>query len=312
MDVSMQHNTNPEALLAQLKASLDPAGISDIKVVETIASTNTELMQRDFLDHPREGAMLWALTQASGRGRRGRVWQSHPEHALTFSISYEAEIREDSKLASLSPAVGLHLAIAFSTLSAGIQVKWPNDLWREGRKIAGVLLEATQRGKIQRVVIGVGINLFWPNDQQLALNSGSALPKAAMPQTPGGMFDQPASLEQKIQILTASVRVIGKLHADLQNPKATRQQWFQHWSAFDALADQEVSIYQDQEVIASGINAGVDVDGVFLLKPSVNPTAAEGLNVEPKVLRRFEIGEVSMRAATGAHTAPKIPVKITP
>ncbi len=312
MDSSQNQKLTPEDLVRQLRARLGLACIVDIDVLEKTASTNAVLMQRPFLDQPKPSAMLWALTQTSGRGRRGRVWHSHPEHALTFSMSFESEVRDHSRLASLSPATGLKLAKELSRIAPGIRVKWPNDLWREGKKIAGVLLEATQRGRIQRVVIGIGINLFWPNQEALHVTEPGADSAMLRPQEPGGMFEQAASLELKLDVLSACAKVMGELHRQAQDATHLGAAWFSDWHAFDALADQQVFLYQDQQLIARGMNAGVDSDGAFMLQPTTNVSEHSRQSPKSKALQRFEIGEISLRGAESTGSVSRNPVKIVP
>jgi BirA family transcriptional regulator, biotin operon repressor / biotin---[acetyl-CoA-carboxylase] ligase len=318
MDTSNSSLTGLQNLVTQLKSLLAESSITDIEVLDSIDSTNSALMQRRFFDRPRPDALLWALRQTSGRGRRGRVWQSHSEHALTFSLSFESEIRQDSKLASLSPAAGLHLAIALSQMIPGVQVKWPNDLWRARRKIAGILLEATQRGKVQRVVIGIGINLYWPSTQMLhalslsedsaqtspAVTSSSLAPHSVTPQTPGGLFEHAVSIEKKLAVLACCAKAMAALHQDAQSKSVQSSGWFNKWSSHDALEGQRVDLFQDQTLIASGINAGVDHDGAFLLRAlsmsSEHAKPCEPTDKQPigNDVQRFEIGEVSLRGAT--------------
>jgi BirA family transcriptional regulator, biotin operon repressor / biotin---[acetyl-CoA-carboxylase] ligase len=280
-----------------LKTRLVQTNVHDVAVVQSVSSTNTELMEQAYLDQPKPGSLLWALQQTAGRGRRGRVWQSDPENALTFSLGFEAEVREHSKISSLSPAVGLRLAKALSQMSPGIQVKWPNDLWRNGRKIAGILLEATHRGSTQRVVIGIGINLFWPSAQE---QSSVGLPHASSStpgQTPGGMFDHSPTSDMKIDILTACAKALDLLYQEMQDTTRANSNWFSDWTTYDALANQNVNLFQDSLLIASGFNAGVDVDGAFLLKSDFSQAAPSDEGHAHGAIQRFEIGEVSLRRA---------------
>ncbi len=312
MESTQSPKHSPADLTRQLHARLGLTSIGEIEVLENTASTNAVLMQRPFFKQPKPSAMLWALAQTSGRGRRGRVWQSHPEHSLTFSFSFESEIREHSKLASLSPAAGLKLARALSRISPGIQVKWPNDLWRGGRKIAGVLLEATQRGRIQRVVLGIGINLFWPNQEALQTIEPDADSAVLRPQPPGGMFEHAASIDMKLDILSACAKAMAELHRQAQDATHPGAAWFSDWYAFDALADQQVGLYQDHQLIASGVNAGVDIDGAFMLRHTTRVATHSEQSLESKGLQRFEIGEISLRGVGSAGSDSRNPVKIVP
>jgi BirA family biotin operon repressor/biotin-[acetyl-CoA-carboxylase] ligase len=102
------------------------------------------------------GTVVTAREQTEGRGRQGRVWTAPEGKALLYS----AVLRPlDERHLLLPLSVPLAVCAAAEALHPGIQctVKWPNDVWLEGRKLAGILIEAKpQEGW---AVIGVGLNL---------------------------------------------------------------------------------------------------------------------------------------------------------
>src|SRR5690349_3472199 len=102
------------------------------------------------------GTVVTAREQTAGRGRRGRVWTAPEGKALLYS----AILRPlDERHLLLPLSVPLAVCAAAEALRPGIecQVKWPNDVWLEGRKLSGILIEAKpQEGW---AVIGVGLNL---------------------------------------------------------------------------------------------------------------------------------------------------------
>ncbi|WP_295547908.1 biotin--[acetyl-CoA-carboxylase] ligase [uncultured Pseudacidovorax sp.] len=135
-----------------------------VEVVDEIDSTNTELMRRARAGDTRP-ALLVAERQTAGRGRLGRQWEGGTpvSHAasLMFSMSLPLAPRSWS---GLSLAVGVSAAESLDPLgSAGVQIKWPNDLWVQDRKLAGILIETASTGQAtagpRQVVIGVGINI---------------------------------------------------------------------------------------------------------------------------------------------------------
>lgn len=140
----------------------------EIEVLADIDSTNSELMRR-----ARQGQsaplLLLAERQHAGRGRMGRVWHSHTDPqgearapaSLTFSLGLAVQRRE---LSGLSLAVGLAIAQA---LHPAIGLKWPNDLWWQGRKLGGILIETASLGAQRYCVIGIGLNLLAPNAADL-------------------------------------------------------------------------------------------------------------------------------------------------
>ena len=163
-----------------------------VEILPELGSTNTELMRRARLGRA-DPVLLVAERQTAGRGRLGRAWSSHgaalqdgagleggaaantaatagPDAAtqaaqtgasLTFSLGLALAPADWS---GLSLAVGL--AVAHS-LHPGVQIKWPNDLWFDGRKLGGILIETVAVGELRYAVIGIGINIERPVAQDL-------------------------------------------------------------------------------------------------------------------------------------------------
>jgi BirA family transcriptional regulator, biotin operon repressor / biotin---[acetyl-CoA-carboxylase] ligase len=102
------------------------------------------------------GTVVTAGEQTAGRGRQGRTWTAPPDKALLYS----AILRPlDERHLLLPLAVPLAVCEAAEELAPGIEcrIKWPNDIWLDGRKLAGVLIEAKPQDGW--AVIGVGLNL---------------------------------------------------------------------------------------------------------------------------------------------------------
>ncbi len=107
------------------------------------------------------GAVVVAREQTGGRGRHGRVWSSPRDLGLYFSVLIRVS-RSSPSIAPIAPAAGLAVAEALAPFaSTPVGLKWPNDVRIDGRKVAGLLAHAeSRRGRIDRVVLGVGINVF--------------------------------------------------------------------------------------------------------------------------------------------------------
>ncbi len=131
-----------------------------VEVLPAVPSTNTELMQRARAGQV-EPVLLVAEQQTAGRGRLGRSWSSGVGDSLTFSLGLPLAPADWS---GLSLAVGVAVAEA---LHPQVAIKWPNDLWIGGRKLAGILVETAgfagpgvaARPGSRYAVVGVGINL---------------------------------------------------------------------------------------------------------------------------------------------------------
>ncbi len=125
-----------------------------VEILPQIDSTNSELMRRARAGQT-EPILLVAESQTAGRGRLGRDWlsQGASTPALTFSLGMPLHMADWS---GLSLAVGVSVA---PSLHPALQLKWPNDVWFEGRKLAGILIETVNIGSTRYAVIGVGLNI---------------------------------------------------------------------------------------------------------------------------------------------------------
>jgi BirA family biotin operon repressor/biotin-[acetyl-CoA-carboxylase] ligase len=108
-----------------------------------------------------EGFVVVAGAQTAGRGRRGRAWESLPDAGLYVSVLLRPSAAQARALALLTLAVGVGVrrAIVHAT-GVAPELKWPNDLVVDGRKLAGILAEGHAIGTdAQAVVVGIGINI---------------------------------------------------------------------------------------------------------------------------------------------------------
>jgi BirA family biotin operon repressor/biotin-[acetyl-CoA-carboxylase] ligase len=126
--------------------------------IDSCPSTNTwALTHADRLHH---GAVAFTRRQTAGRGQHGRIWHS-PTGVLTASFILDFPM---AQLSGLSLVVGLAAIHAIEDLlpdqRGRLQLKWPNDVLIEGRKVAGILCEATSESSSgqTRVVVGIGLN----------------------------------------------------------------------------------------------------------------------------------------------------------
>ncbi|WP_374109899.1 biotin--[acetyl-CoA-carboxylase] ligase [Pelomonas sp. CA6] len=158
-----------EALWQDLEPILP--GLS-IEVLARVESTNAALVERVRTEgrgrdapygrrqHDLQPCLLIAEHQTHGRGRLGRQWYSSVGASLTFSLSLPLNVADWS---GLSLVVGCAIAEALDPLPPGqaprLQLKWPNDLWLDGRKLGGILIETVPAGPTRMGVIGIGLNV---------------------------------------------------------------------------------------------------------------------------------------------------------
>ncbi|MBZ2194440.1 bifunctional biotin--[Pseudoalteromonas arctica] len=140
------------------------ANTADVEVHPIIDSTNSELMRRIQAKTALEsGTVIVAEMQQAGRGRRGRVWQSPFGANLYYSYFWRLDDGLQAAM-GVSIAVGLAVYDAIKALyQIDVELKWPNDIYINKQKLAGVLVEldGQPQGPCQ-LVIGIGINLQMP------------------------------------------------------------------------------------------------------------------------------------------------------
>ncbi len=141
----------------------------DIVVEKSLVSTNTAMKERYL--YKDNGFTLIAEEQTGGRGRLGRTFSSPAETGVYMSILLRPELPTDKvHFITIAAAVAVSEAIAF-TAGFEPQIKWVNDVLKDGRKLCGILTEATiegESGVVNSVVVGIGINLRpnpnWPDE----------------------------------------------------------------------------------------------------------------------------------------------------
>jgi len=134
----------------------------DLKILRTIDSTN-RYAREHFAKSELSGVVILSESQTAGRGRLGKVWASPFAANIYMSIIWRFD-RGAEALQGLSLAVGVGVRRSLTRLGvSGIQLKWPNDVYCEGKKLGGILLEVVGDPKGQcTVIIGVGINVAMP------------------------------------------------------------------------------------------------------------------------------------------------------
>lgn len=149
--------------------SITPAGVRTLlqtqafgqacEVVSSIPSTNTALKQ-SYLDQP-HGFTLVALEQTAGRGRLGRRFES-PSSGIYFSVLLHPPAAFSALgFVTIAAAVAVSDAIS-QTCGFDPEIKWVNDILRDGKKLCGILTEATLEGEsgvVSSIIVGIGINM---------------------------------------------------------------------------------------------------------------------------------------------------------
>jgi BirA family biotin operon repressor/biotin-[acetyl-CoA-carboxylase] ligase len=259
---------------AQIREGLtQPAAglLTTLHIIESVDSTNAEALR--CLDQERlSGAVYVAEQQTAGRGRRGRHWVSPFARNIYLSLVWEFG-QGAARLEGLSLAVGV--AVARALADAGlppVQLKWPNDVLHDGRKLGGILLEMAGdvAGPCQ-VVVGVGLNVAMPAAAAAEIDQAWTDISTMAGATPPGRNSLVAALLNELLPLTAEFEQQGFAA------------WRDQWQALDAFADAPVVLEAGGSRTA-GTARGVDDRGALQLETSAGMHSVYGgeLSLRPR------------------------------
>ncbi|MBR5468782.1 MAG: biotin--[Firmicutes bacterium] len=132
--------------------------IKKVILLESTVSTNDVCKSLAF-DGEIEGTLVIADEQTGGRGRMGRVWSSPKGEGIWMSLILRQNINP-YHVSSVTLLAGLAVCRALRSFGIDAVIKWPNDVWINGKKVCGILTEmsASQDG-IDFVIVGIGVNV---------------------------------------------------------------------------------------------------------------------------------------------------------
>ncbi len=231
------------------------ARIASLDIVDSIDSTNSELLRRET--HTQGIAALFAEHQTSGRGRQGRAWASPPGSNLYLSVArcFEGTL---ARLGGLSLVAGIAAAEALHALGADtVRVKWPNDLVvidsDHLHKLGGVLVEAGLQDGRPRAVIGLGVNLRMPTTAAVDIDQPWTDLRALL----GDAL--PSRNRVAATVLTTLAEHLDRFDAEGLAPFLPR------FAALDALHGAAVTATIGDRTLA-GVAAGIADDGALRLR----------------------------------------------
>ncbi|MDQ3016842.1 MAG: biotin--[acetyl-CoA-carboxylase] ligase [Bacteroidota bacterium] len=133
-----------------------------LRSYSSLDSTNSEAHRLLGNNEAYHGLAILAFKQTEGRGQHGRAWHSEPGQHLAMSIIIKPNDMSPSELPVLSMKVSLGIVRVINKIDATIQpkIKWPNDIYVNGKKLAGILIENNLSShKVQHCIIGIGMNV---------------------------------------------------------------------------------------------------------------------------------------------------------
>lgn len=252
---------NAEKILSQL----DDGSVAVLPVID---STNQYLLDR--IGELKSGDACVAEYQHAGRGRRGRKWFSPFWRELIF-VDVLASGTGPAAAIGLSLVIGIVMAEVLRKLGADkVRVKWPNDLYLQDRKLAGILVELTGKtGDAAQIVIGAGINMAMRRVEESVVNQGWITLQEA-----GINLDRNTLAAMLIRELRAALELFEQ---EGLTPYLSR------WEKLDNFINRPVKlIIGDKEIF--GISRGIDKQGALLLE-------------QDGIIKPWMGGEISLRSA---------------
>ena len=128
--------------------------------LEKTDSTNQHLINLIESDQVKEGIAVFSFNQTRGRGQKGNTWISEPGKNICYSIFIKPDYIPVRNQFIISQVISLATKSFLEEFSDNISIKWPNDIYWNNKKIAGILIEnKLKKDLIEYSVIGIGINI---------------------------------------------------------------------------------------------------------------------------------------------------------
>lgn len=253
-----------------IRSGLSPktiAYIADVRCQLSTRSTNADALAA-LQQGDQSGLLVLAEEQTAGRGRRGRQWVSPFARNLYFSLVWSFD-GGAAALEGLSLLVGLSVVKALASEGCeGLQLKWPNDIWCDQKKLAGVLLEMSgDASGFCQVVIGVGVNVSMQDDDGDDIE-----------QEWTSLQQQGCSADRNVLMSTIANQLVDDLAVFTEKGFAVFKD---EWMSYDVCYSQAVML-SDHQGQTLGVAKGVDDSGALLVE-------VDG------ALQRVIGGEVSLR-----------------
>lgn len=259
------HQAAVQILLADL-------GLGEIKYFNSIGSTNDEALAWANKGAP-DLSVVISDEQTMGRGRMDRPWFTPAGTALAFSLILRPTAAEKPFLSRLVGLAALSICEPLQKLGLNPQIKWPNDILLNNRKIAGVLIELAWVGEdVKCVVIGIGMNIL----------------KRAVPDTDILRFPG-TSLENALEREVAREEILRDVLAAFlsMRPELSSDELMNKWGAALAFRGRQVRVEMGAGKTVVGRLEGILSDGSLRLRDDNNKSVT------------VQFGDVSLRPFTG-------------
>ena len=242
------------------------AWMRSMDILGCTESTNDVLVARAQTSSI-HGNVVIAELQTAGRGRRGRKWISPFGRNVTLSFGTDMDI-PIANVGSVSLALGVGVAKSLEQLGVGgVKLKWPNDIYVEGRKLGGILIDLLQAARPAKLLVGIGLNVQ---------------------SAPEGLQDAKVSAIALNEVVEGTNRnqIVGLMLNHLvssidQFTRSGFSSFHKDWVERDAFAHARVQV-DGLTTVVEGLNRGIDQTGALCIETETG-------------IQKIVGGEVSLR-----------------
>jgi BirA family biotin operon repressor/biotin-[acetyl-CoA-carboxylase] ligase len=183
---------------------------SNLLRFDSIQSTNTKASMLIRNEDVPEGTVVYTGFQTAGKGQAGNTWESEQGKNLLLSIILYPESVSPENQFIISMTISLGISDFIDKYHPGCRIKWPNDIYLNDKKIAGILIENSISGSfIKSSVAGIGLNINQENFPSYIPNAGS------LKQVTGKEFDLEVLLKELLSALDNRYKLM--LYGDREN-----------------------------------------------------------------------------------------------
>ncbi len=216
---------------------------------DSLPSTNLEAARRAIDGEP-EGLCVVAREQSAGRGRLQRHWISPKDAGLYFSVVLRPQLAQNLwPLLTLMAAVAVHDAL-LAACALETDIKWPNDILVNEKKLCGILAETVETTLGRAVVVGIGINL-----------TGKAFP-AELKDTATSVHAATDKISNPDVVLQALIRALQRRYEMLQSRHGA-ENIIREWSALSSYASGKRIRVSNGDEEVEGMTDGLERDGAL-------------------------------------------------
>lgn len=224
--------------------------LADLRYFDSIGSTNDEALAW-ATEGARDFSLVVADEQTTGRGRAGRKWVTPQGTALAFSLILRPAAAEADSPSLFTGLGALSLLSVLKKRGLKPQVKWPNDVLLNGKKVAGILVESVWTGNaLDTVVLGMGVNALAgsnPPDEELLFPATSVETE----------LGRPIEREELLRDILSALMA--------WRPKMSTGELVKAWEENLSFRGEQVEVWQGNEEPLTGRVIGLESDGSLRL-----------------------------------------------